>query len=273
MNDYFSDRENGPRARTEMVISPVVWAGLVGTVQALVNSGAFGLRFPERCPDGQAVCGSDSDALAASVVAEMPRLTWPLETSRIEGEEFFSQHQPFAPDTMQVLDFVEFVYAAVAQPILGKHHDYFNHHHLTFDQAAGQEEFRKTVNRIFARNGVAFEMLSAGRIVRVLPPVLGDDLKRITFRSGDRTLDNMLEECRTKISDRNPLVHREALERLWDAWERLKSLAEPSDKKRSIKIILDATAAEPSLRCQTVRHSFTVDDQISQKSSGNYEEG
>jgi hypothetical protein len=248
MSDYFSDRESGPRARTDQVISPVVWAGLVGTVQALVNSGAFGLRFPEPCPDGQAVCGSDAGALAASVVAEMPGLAWPLETTRVEQEGFFSQHQSFAPDTMLVLDFVEFVYAAVAQPIPGKHHDYFNHHHLMFDQAAGQEEFRKTVNRIFARNGVAFEMLPAGRIVRVLPPVLGEDLRRTAFCSGDRTLDNMLEECRTKFSNRNPLVRREALERLWDAWERVKSLADPGDKKRSIKIILDAVAAEPSLR-------------------------
>jgi hypothetical protein len=50
MSDYFSDRENGSRARTDQVISPIVWAGLVGTVQALINSGAFGLRFPEQCP-------------------------------------------------------------------------------------------------------------------------------------------------------------------------------------------------------------------------------
>lgn len=248
MSDYFSDRENGPRARTDQVISPVVWAGLVGTVQALVNSGAFGLRFPERCLDGQAICGSDSGALAACLVAEMPGLAWPLETTRVEQEGFFPQHLPFAPDTMLVLDFVEFVYAAVAQPIPGKYHDYFNHHHLMFDQAAGQEEFCKTVNRIFARNGMAFEMLPAGRIVRVLPPVLGDHLRRTAFCSGDRTLDNMLEECRTKFSNRNPLVRREALERLWDAWERIKSLADPGDKKQSIKIILDAVAAEPSLR-------------------------
>lgn len=250
MTDYFSDRENGPRARTEQVISPTVWAGLVGTVQALINSGAFGLRFPERCPDGQAVCGCDSDALAASVIAEMPGLTWPLETTRLEEDGFLSQRQPFAPDTLLILDFIEFVYATVAKPILGKHHDFFSHHHLTFDQEAGQEEFRATVNRIFARNGVAFEVLSAGRIVRVLPPVLGEVLKRTLFRSGDRTLDNMLEECRTKFSDRNPLVRREALERLWDAWERLKSLADPSDKKKSVKIILDAVTSEPSLRAR-----------------------
>lgn len=247
MNDYFSDRENGPRARTELVISPAVWAGLVATVQALINSGAFGLRFPERCPDGQAVCGCDTDALAASVIAEMPGLAWPLETTCLVEEGFLSQREPFAPDTLLILDFIEFIYASVAKPIPGKHHDFFSHHHLTFDQHSGQEEFRATVNRIFSRNGVAFEMLSTGRIVRVLPPVLGEDLKRTIFRTGDRTLDNMLEECRTKFSDRNPLVRREALERLWDGWERLKSLADPGDKKRSIKIILDATAAEPSL--------------------------
>ena len=250
MNDYFSDRENGPRARTEQVISPAVWAGLVATVQALINSGAFGLRFPERCPDGQAVCGCDTDALAASVIAEMPGLAWPLETMCRVEDGFLSQREPFAPDTLLILDFIEFIYASVAKPIPGKHHDFFSHHHLTFDQQSGQEEFRSTVNRIFSRNGVAFEMLSTGRIVRVLPPVLGEDLKRAIFRTGDRTLDNMLEECRTKFSDRNPLVRREALERLWDGWERLKSLADPGDKKRSIKIILDATAVEPSLRAQ-----------------------
>ena len=250
MNDYFSDRENGPRARTEQVISPAVWAGLVATVQALINSGAFGLRFPERCPDGQAVCGCDTDALAASVIAEMPGLAWPLETMCLVEEGFLSQREPFAPDTLLIMDFIEFIYASVAKPIPGKHHDFFSHHHLTFDQQSGQEEFRATVNRIFSRNGVAFEMLSTGRIVRVLPPVLGEDLKRTIFRTGDRTLDNMLEECRTKFSDRNPLVRREALERLWDGWERLKSLADPGDKKRSIKIILDATAAEPSLRAR-----------------------
>jgi hypothetical protein len=248
MSDYFSDRQNGPRARTEQVISPTVWAGLVATVQALINSGAFGLRFPERCPDGQATCGGDSVALAASVSAEMPGLAWPLETASIDGESYFAERQPFAPDTLLVLDFIEFVHASVAKPISGKYHDYFSHHHLTFDQEAGQEDFRMTVNRIFARNGVAFEMLPNGRIERVLPPVLGEELKRTLFNTGDRTLDNMLDECRAKFSDRNPLVRREALERLWDAWERLKSLADPSDKKRSVKIILDAVTSVPSLR-------------------------
>ena len=258
MGDYFSDRENGPRARTEQVISPVVWAGIVATIQALTNSGAFGLRFPERCPDGQAVCGNDLNALAASVVAEMPGLAWPLETTCLAEDDFLSQRKSFAPETLLILDFVEFIYASVARPILGKHHDFFNHHHLTFDQQSGQDAFRATVNRIFSRNGVAFEILSTGRIVRVLPPVLGEDLQRTIFRTGDRTLDNMLDECRVKFTDRNPLVRREGLERLWDGWERLKSLADPSNKKRSINIILDTAASEPSLRARLEQEAIEL---------------
>jgi len=142
MVDYFSDREKGPRARTEQVISPTVWAGLVGTVQALINSAAFGLQFPERCPDGQAICGCDPGSLAAAVMAEMPGLAWPLETTSDVDDGFFSHRQPFAPDTLLILDFIEYVHASVAKPISGKYHDFFSHHHLSFDQQVGQEECR-----------------------------------------------------------------------------------------------------------------------------------
>lgn len=252
MNGYFSDREPGPRARIEQVISPTVWAAIAGTVKGLVNSGSFAQRFPERCPDGQAICGSDENAMGSAITAETPGLTWPLRTTEEIGDGFFSQSQFFAPSTLLILDFVEFVHAMVAKPIPGKHHDFFNHHHLTFDQQVGQEEFRATVNRYFARNGVAFEMLSNGRIVRVLPPVIDLELRRTTFASGDRTLDVMLEEARTKFSAPDPLIRREAL-------ERLKSLAHLSSKKNSVHLILSAVTAEPTLyaRLDAEAHQLT----------------
>lgn len=248
MSVYFSDRQNGPRARTEQNISPAVWGGLVATVQSLINSGAFGLRFPELCPDVQATCGSDPVALADFVKAEMPGLAWPLETYSSDGKDSLVDCQGFAPDTLLVLDFIEFVHASVAKPILEKYHKFYGHRHLTFDKDKGQEDFREIVNRLFERNGVAFELLQDGLIQRVLPPVLGEELKQTLFNTGDLTLDRMLDDCRSKFSSCNPLVRREALERLWDAWERLKSLNDGSDKSRSVKIILDKVTTVPQLR-------------------------
>jgi hypothetical protein len=38
------------------------------------------------------------------------------------------------------------------------HHDYFGHDHLNFDVEAGRNEFLTEVNRIFAQNGLVFDL-------------------------------------------------------------------------------------------------------------------
>jgi hypothetical protein len=237
----------------------VVWAAIVATVQASINSGAFGQRFPERCADGQAICGCDENAFGAAVIVEIRGLEWPLQNKKRVEESFISQWEPFAPDTFLILDFVAFVHAMVAKPIQREYHKFLRHDHLTFDQEAGQEEFRETINRYFGRNGLAFQMQPTGRIVRLLPPVIDLALRRTVFNTGDRTLDVLLEEARTKFSDPNPVIRREALERLWDCWERLKSLADSSSKKNSVHLILSAVTAEPALyaRLDAEAHQLT----------------
>lgn len=213
MIDYYSDRENGPIARTEDVITPAGCAAIVDTVQGLINSGAFGQRFPDRCPDGQAVCGCDEADFGAAVVGEISGLEWPLQTTQRVEEGFSSQWEPFAPDTFLILDFVTFVHAMVAKPIQREYHKFLRHDHLVFDQAAGQGDFCENINRYFALNGLAFEMQPTGRVIRVLPPVIDLALRRTTFNTGERTLDVLLEESQTKFSDPNHLIRREALER------------------------------------------------------------
>ncbi|MCU7369993.1 hypothetical protein PEC18_03695 [Paucibacter sp. O1-1] len=247
MSDYFSDRELGPKARVEQEMGPVAWAGIAALAASLANSGAFGASFPERCPDGQAICGNEIADLKRAIEAELHGLTWPLQTDRIDEESFTRSRKPWAPPTLVALDFVEFVWRKVALPVVGWHHEYHRHHHLTFDIDAGRAAFRLDVNRILARNGMAFELDEDGLLRRLLPAVLGETLVRTYFRTGDRTLDVLLEESRTKFSDPDPLIRREALERLFDAWERIKSLAD-TNKAKSIQLILDRSASEPAFR-------------------------
>lgn len=68
------------------------------------------------------------------------------------------------------------------------------------------------------------------------------------FNTGDLILNELLSTAREKFLNRDLKVRREALEKLWDAWERLKSLSDPADKKKSVKILLDRVTAEPNLR-------------------------
>ncbi len=242
---YFSDKEKGPVKRNYEIINPTVWAGIAAHIQSLIATCAFAERFPEMCPDGAGPIATSERMFSSALQAEIPGITWPLETTRLSSDNF--TYEPFAPDTMIILDVIEFCYSKVSKATQTGYHNYFQHYHLTFDIDEGQSEFREMINTIFERNGIAFELRNDGSIYRIIPTMLGESLTKIAFQTGDPTLDGMLEEARTKILNPRLEIRKESLERLWDAWERLKSLQD-SDKKKSIGILLDKASIDPAFR-------------------------
>src|SRR6185436_10959217 len=59
-----------------------------------------------------------------------------------------------------------------------------------------------------------------------------------------------LEAARQKFLNRSIDVRRESLEKLWDAWERLKTLEPGRDKRESAGRLLDRASGEPALRAR-----------------------
>ena len=246
--EYFSDKERGPKPRIDGIVSPSAWGGIVAQIQSLISSGAFGNQFPETCPDGSVIVGTDYHAFELAAKAEIPNIAWPLQTTVRLQEDFLSDEEPYAPDTLDILDLIELCYTCVAKPIQGGYHKFFQHYHLSFDIETGQMEYRNRINRIFSRNGLVYELNEDGSIIRLAPPVLREELSNIIFSTKDSTLNRMLEESRTKFLNPDPTVRHEALERLWDSWERLKTLEEPNNKKQSVSKLLDQAAQEKVFR-------------------------
>jgi hypothetical protein len=60
----------------------------------------------------------------------------------------------------------------------------------------------------------------------------------------------MLETARRKFLDPNEVVRRDALEKLWDGWERLKTIESGPDKKAQVAALLDrvSSSAGPNFR-------------------------
>ena len=131
---------------------------------------------------------------------------------------------------------------------LDTYHPYLRHHHLSFDREAGRSDFRARIERLFARNGLAYELRENGQVRRLGPPVLREALAEGFFQTGDAALDTMLEAAKVKFLNPDPTVRREALEKLWDVWERLKTIEPGNDKKVQAKVLLDKAATEPQLR-------------------------
>lgn len=137
---------------------------------------------------------------------------------------------------------------AVAKPVQGGYHSFYRHYHLSFDEAEGKANFRAEINRIFERNGIAYELAESGQVERTAPEVLRELLAETLFQTEDTTLNELLEKARTKFLSRDAATRKESLEALWDAWERLKSLELGKDKKESVGKLLDKVTAEPNFR-------------------------
>jgi hypothetical protein len=121
------------------------------------------------------------------------------------------------------------------------------HTHYTYDKAGGQTRFEEDINRIFERNGLAFNLVG-GEVGRIAPAVFQEALAETVFKTGDAILDEMLESARQKFLNRSFTMRRESLEKLWDAWERLKTVEAGKDKKAKVTVLLDKAGAEPTFR-------------------------
>ncbi|MGF6666309.1 hypothetical protein QF000_008042 [Paraburkholderia atlantica] len=237
MKKLFSERHGLARPRTAETLDTGTIEALIMLIRSRVDEEWFGLSFPSNCPDGRGNAGTDLDKLQAMMKGY--HLISPLDR--------FDPDQP--PSDSQVFDLLEFSYECVAEPEAGDFHSYFAHSHYSYNQDAGREKFAHDVNRIFERNGLAFE-LQHGEVVRLAPAVLHEALARATFRTGDQALDGLLELAREKFLNRSPQVRQESLEKLWDAWERLKTLEPGKDKKQTTKILLDKATSEENFRAR-----------------------
>lgn len=239
-NDYYSDRVSGRRARDVDEIGPVVWRRLVGIVQTALNRNLFAQSFPEPCPDGAPVAGTDQASFWAAFEGDLPE----LDRSALNRGE--------PPSTLAALDLVEFASRHVSEPKgEGTFHEYFSHYHLEFDPLHStywaHYKLRDDVNRLFGRNGLVYELNGDSRIVRHSPqPALEAELRAGLPATADPDLDELLARARRKFLDKDPVVRREALEVAWDGFERIKTIRDPGDKKQGSKKLIAAVTNSPA---------------------------
>jgi len=235
MKKLFTERHGAVKPRVAETLDATTRDALLTLVRARLDEEWFGLSFPAKCLDGYAYAGTDFVKLEATMNGY--GLRWPR--THLDSDE--------PPTDGAVFDLVEFSYEHVAEALDPQYHSYGNHSHYTYDQTSGRDKFVADVNRIFERNGMAFE-LRDGEVHRLPPGPLHEELSRSVVHTGDVALDEMLAAATAKYLHRDPAVRRESIEKLWDTWERLKTIEAGKDKKASTANILDKAASEPAFR-------------------------
>jgi hypothetical protein len=231
-NLYFSEREKGFPPQVEEEITEHAYLGLVSIINNLIANESFGAAFPKKCSYDPDIAGIDRQSFNYALIS-------------VIGLDDYS-HLNYYEESLKVLNLIEFCHRNVAKPISTGNGSCYAHNHYVYDREEGQEEFRKHINELFKRHGLAYELKENGQVIRLIPFAFQESLQPI-FNTGDNDLDKMLETAKAKYLSPDISLRREALEKLWDAWERLKTI-EDSDKSKSISLLLEKASVEPKFR-------------------------
>ena len=248
MVKYFSDTNHDVKE----VISVDIWNGLVALYNELISNNKLAEKFPLNCQDGQGVCGIDKASLSHAIKAEIPNIETPIQAINKANQNDIFLDTPKKEKTVflyDVLDLIEFLYRHLCNPqTIGKYHDFYRHQHFVFDEniLEEQQNFTSKINTIFSRNGLPYT-LNDGKIERIVDEVMSEIAQRTVFYTTDTDLNNMLNIAYTKFKSPKKEIRHEALEKIWDAFERVKTIycIELSmDKKQSIEKLIKDVSSE-----------------------------
>ena len=162
MKRLFTERHGGMKPRVSEELDERCRVGLLGLIEARISEEWFGLAFPFACEDGLGNAGTDSDKFSGKMAAY-----------GVIRPDAWRRSGP-NPTDGQVFDLIEFSYEHIAEPSAGENHSFLGHTHYSYNQEAGRTKFEGEVNRLFERNGLAFE-LKQGQVTR--KKSLGDLLR------------------------------------------------------------------------------------------------
>jgi hypothetical protein len=102
---------------------------------------------------------------------------------------------------------------------------------------------------VFAKKVLDPFVRDIDRLVALRPvsPILLEAMRNLPT-SDDDILDKLLQEACRKFKDPAPQSLQDAVEKLWDSLERLKTLEDPKDKKKSINMLLEKVTEDPLFR-------------------------
>ena len=257
---YYSERTGYETARDKEELSDVAVKGIGALIRGRASSDAFAQSFPVTCQRcaGRGVTHGDTESFWDALAAVVPGLGgWPRRRTLPDASQLESPLTPY------VFDAIEFCWQHIAdvqrhslnssifrslhilEELLSQQENR-DHVHLRFHKTIGQENFRNELETILRRNGNSHSLTKSGRVERILPPefdAIGQDSE---FHTGDEELNRLLDTARTKFLNPRLELRREALEALWDAWERLKTIWPGCHKGVQADAMLDEIAGVDS---------------------------
>lgn len=239
MNQLYTERNalRSPVAKTWTVL-PEVYGLLLGVCRKyLVN---LSEQFPSLCPDGEGVCGVSEIDLFKFLKLRIPGLLrggHPNPDAPIlpQSDEF---------DQFSLFDYIEYITQNMVTVVKGGWHDYFHHYHLSFKHDSSDfKQFAGEINDIFKMSGLQYVLTDDRQIERITN---ADGFVRLAAKDvsfvSEKGIREIVTEAIALYHNARPAMHHLATEKIWDAFERIRTFYANLDKKCSVEKLIGEIA-------------------------------
>ena len=207
-------------------------------------------KYPEECPDGRGCCGLNDEKMNIDMKFRIPslyRYNDMISTPRKGWSS--SEYEEF--DQFALLDYIEFFAQNVTDVARRTWHSFFGHDDLSFaDTTEVFDEFQKDINEVFKLTGLSYILTNDKTIERVAEHgVISPDVVKIVQSASESGTRELLMQALTLFKHRNPAERKNAVEKIWDALERVKTFYAAQgqkDKKASVEKVIKAMSGGQS---------------------------
>jgi len=227
--EFFSDSELGRK----QLITEDISLSVYNTIMVIFNK--YELYFCEKFPlknDKNNITGTDRKTLVTTIRGYIPSLE-KLGTLD-EWDDI--------PDKYSVLDFVQLCFSIITDIEYNDTDFWGRDTYISLNLGVKKESFRQEINQLFERNQIVFYLDKDGKVKRNLPLEMDNLVNNLPIKTNDHELNNFIKLAienihKPKLSDR-----KFALEKIWDAYERMKTFY-GLEKKNSAKQLVQNVAA------------------------------
>lgn len=239
---YFSER-NGMRKPVERTskITAEMYAMIYDCCNRYHEYLAW--KFPEECPNGNGCCGIDNQKFNIALRFEVPNL-YRNENGIIAKPNEYGFGKNANYDQYALLDYIEFISKNCKDISERSWHKFFSHYDLRFEETREIfEKFREEINYTFDITGALYTLTEFGIVERIVEnSPLSSETETALMQIKEKGTKELLEEAITLFKQPNPASCKDAVEKLWDALERLKTYYPDMNKASSVAKIIGNVA-------------------------------
>ena len=200
-------------------------------------------KYPVECPDGNGCCGLDVKKFSEDMEFEIPTLF--RREGRIDKPQ--SIQLPFEDepindefDQYALIDLIEFVAQNIRDITRKSYHSFFRHDDLSFgetNEIAGK--FIEEINRTFQKVGLLYQLTKNLEVERIEETaILSEKIEQDIQTIKEPGLRELLIVAVQKHKSPYPDDQKDAVEKIWDAFERLKTYYTNKNKRASADQII-----------------------------------